>query len=192
MGKHKRRLALTGMTVAAFAGLPSGAALAGTGGSGYSPTPVSSSTTKPVVAGNRAKLLRSGKAAAPANAPLRVQKMIWAANKIQNKPYVYGGGHGTFPKDRGYDCSGAVSYALYYGRILDGDPRDAVGFFIWGRRGRGKWVTVYANGSHAYMVIAGLRLDTSSINDANTESGPRWRKARRDPSSFRVRHWPGL
>jgi hypothetical protein len=184
-------LAVTGMTVAAFAAVPSGAALAGTGGSGYSPTPVSSSASKPVVASNRAKLLRNGKAAAPANAPRRVQKMIWAVNKIQNKPYVYGGGHGSI-RDRGYDCSGAVSYALHYGRILDGDPRDAVGFFTWGRRGRGKWVTVYANGSHAYIVIAGLRLDTSSIGDANTESGPRWRKARRDPSSFRSRHWRGL
>ena len=187
MGKHKRRLAVTGMTVAAFAALPSGAALAGTGGSGYSPTPVSSSATKPVVAGNRAKLMRNGKAAAPANAPRRVQKMIWAVNKIQNKPYVYGGGHGAI-RDRGYDCSGAVSYALYYGRILDGDPRDAVGFFTWGRRGRGKWVTVYAHGGHMWMKIAGLRFDTTD----RERDGTRWHRDIRSSAGYVVRHPGGI
>ena len=184
-------LALTGMTIALFAAVPSGAALASTGGSGYSPSTVTTSAAKPVVAGNRAKVQRNGQAAAPANAPLKVQKMIWAANKIQTKPYVYGGGHGTI-RDRGYDCSGAVSYALYYAKILDGDPRDAVGFFSWGRGGRGHWVTVYANGEHAFVVIAGLRLDTSAINDPNQSRGPRWRTTSRDTSSFRARHWPGL
>lgn len=184
-------LALTGMTIALFAAVPSGAALASTGGSGYSPSTVTTSAAKPVVTGNRAKVQRNGQAAAPANAPLTVQKMIWAANKIQTKPYVYGGGHGAI-RDRGYDCSGAVSYALYYGKILDGDPRDAVGFFAWGRSGSGDWVTVYANGEHAFVVIAGLRLDTSAINDPNQSRGPRWRKTSRDTSSFRARHWPAL
>ncbi len=180
------------LSVATVLALPASSAFAGTGGSGYSPTAVSKSSTKPVVAGNRAKLMRNGLAAAPANAPKRVQRMIWAANKIQNKPYVYGGGHGTFPKDSGYDCSGMVSYALYYGKILDGDPRDAVGFYTWGRGGKGRWATVYANGSHAFMVIAGLRLDTSRMGDTNGESGPRWRKTLRDTSPFRMRHWRGL
>jgi hypothetical protein len=186
-----RKLAVTGMTIAMFVAVPSGAALASTGGSGFSPSQVTTSAVKPVVAGNRAKVLRTGQAAAPANAPPKVQKMIWAANKIQAKPYVYGGGHGAI-RDRGYDCSGAVSYALYFGGILDGDPRDAVGFFSWGRSGTGSWVTVYANGEHAFVVIAGLRLDTSAISDPNQSRGPRWRKTSRDTSSFRARHWPGL
>ena len=186
------KLAVVALSIAALLALPAGQAAAGTGGSGYDPKTVSSSAAKPVVRGNRAKLLRSGRAAAPANAPRRVKRMIWAVNKIQNKPYIYGGGHGTFPRDRGYDCSGSVSYALYYGKILDGDPRDAVGFFTWGVRGKGRWVTVYANGGHAFMVIAGLRLDTSRMGDPNGESGPRWRRTLRDTSSFRARRWPGL
>jgi hypothetical protein len=192
VGKHKGRLAITGLTVAMAMAFPPGAAVASSGGSGYSSTPVSNSAGKPVVAGNRAKLLRNGLAAAPANAPAKIQKMIWAANKIQSKPYVYGGGHATFPVDDGYDCSGTVSYALYYGGILDGDPRDSVGFYTWGQQGEGQWLTVYANGSHAFMVIAGLRLDTSSVGDTNGASGPRWRRTLRDTSSFRARSWPGL
>jgi hypothetical protein len=167
-------------------------AYAGTGGTGYNPSAPSSSAAKPVIAGNKAKL-KNGIAYAPANAPENVKKMIWAANKIQKKPYVYGGGHGTFPKDRGYDCSGTVSYALYYGGILDGGPRDSVGFFSWGKAGKGRWVTVYANGGHAFVVIAGLRLDTSRAGDTtNSGRGPRWRSTLRDTSSFRARTWPGL
>jgi len=203
----RNKLAIAGMTMTMMLALPSGAAVAGTGGSSYapsqspsqppsqsppqSPTQPSSSAGK-VVPGNKAKLLRNGLAAAPTNAPEQVKKMIWAANKIQGKPYLYGGGHGTFPIDSGYDCSGTVSYALYYGGILDGAPRDAVGFFTWGQEGPGSWVTVYANGGHAFIVIAGLRLDTSAAGDSGGARGPRWRKTLRDTSSFRARHWPGL
>jgi hypothetical protein len=188
-----RKLNVLVVSVATLATLPAGSAIAGTGGSGYAAATISkSSKRKPIARGNRAKLLRNGRAAAPANAPRRVQRMIWAANKIQNKPYIYGGGHGNFPKDSGYDCSGTVSYALYYGRILDGEPRNAVGFFTWGRPGKGRWVTVYANGGHAFMEIAGLRLDTSRMGDINGERGPRWRRSLRDTSDFRARRWPGL
>ncbi|MGI8594064.1 MAG: hypothetical protein ACR2ML_06815 [Solirubrobacteraceae bacterium] len=196
----RARLAIAGMTVIVLLALPAGAAVAGTGGSSVSPPqppsqsplPTSSSAGKPVVPGSKARLLRNGLAAAPANAPEQVKNMIWAANKIQSKPYVYGGGHGTFPIDRGYDCSGTVSYALYYGGVLDGEPRDAVGFFTWGEEGQGTWVTVYANGGHAFIEIAGLRLDTSAAGDRAGGRGPRWRKTLRDTSSFRARRWPGL
>ena len=167
-----RKLAVSSMSIIAVA-VAAAPASAGTGGSGYNPSAPSSSASRPVVPGNKAKLSK-GVAYAPANAPLNVQKMIWASNKIQKMPYVYGGGHGQLPDPRGYDCSGTVSYALKYGGILDGDPRDAVGFFSWGKPGPGQWVTVYASGSHAFMVIAGLRLDTSQMGDpTNTGSGPR-------------------
>jgi cell wall-associated NlpC family hydrolase len=167
-------------------------ASASTGGTGYAPSAASDDPATPTVPGNKAKL-KGRVAYAPANAPENVKKMIWAANKIQSKPYVYGGGHGVLPDARGYDCSGTVSYALKYGGILDGDPRDAVGFFSWGKPGKGQWVTVYASGSHAYMVIAGLRLDTSQAGDTrDLGRGPRWRSTLRDTSGFRARYWPGL
>ena len=41
----------------------------------------------------------------------------------------------------------------------------------WGEPGRGQWITVYTNPGHAYVVIAGLRFDTSGPG----ERGPRWR-----------------
>ncbi len=198
--------AIAGIAIIAMLALPSGAAVAGTGGSSYAPpqspskprspsqppSQTSGPAGKPVVRGNKAKLLRNGLAAAPANAPEQVKNMIWAANEIQRKPYVYGGGHATFPIDRGYDCSGTVSYALYYGGILDGGPRDSVGFFTWGEAGEGRWVTVYASGGHAFIEIAGLRLDTSAAGDPGGARGPRWRKTLRNTSSFRARNWPGL
>lgn len=186
-----RRFVVPGLTLIALA-VCAAPASAGTGGTGYAPSAPSTSASTPTVPGNKAKL-KNGVAYAPANAPANVQKMIWAANKIQKKPYVWGGGHGVLPDARGYDCSGAVSYALKFAGILDGDPRDAVGFFSWGKAGRGQWVTVYANGGHAYIVIAGLRLDTSSAGDTTSSGrGPRWRSTLRDTSAFRARYWPGL
>jgi hypothetical protein len=165
---------------------------ANTGGTGYAPSAISDSPATPTVAGNKAKL-KGRIAYAPANAPEKVKKMIWAVNKIQKQTYFYGGGHGVLPDKRGYDCSGAVSYALKYGGILDGSPRDAVGFGSWGKSGKGDWVTVYWNGGHAFVVIAGLRLDTSQAGDRrNLGRGPRWRSTLRDTSSFRARYWPGL
>jgi hypothetical protein len=112
--------------------------------------------------------LVNGKAIAPESAPPRVKAVIKAANKIRNKPYKWGGGHKRF-KDSGYDCSGAVSYALNGGNFLK-RPLSSTGFFNWGKSGAGKWITVYTNKGHAYIVVAGLRFDT-----ANTPgNGPRW------------------
>jgi len=96
--------------------------------------------------------------------------VIAAANHIRNKPYVYGGGHGSW-RDNGYDCSGSVSYALHGGRLLR-SPLDSSGFMRWARGGKGHWITVYSNPSHAFMVVAGLRFDTSQT----AGNGPGWSK----------------
>jgi len=127
-------------------------------------------------------LIRDGIAYAPENAPLAVQQAIWAANKLRAKPYIYGGGHRSF-RSRGYDCSGTVSFALHGGGLL-ASPLDSSSFMKWGERGRGQWITVYTNPGHAWMVIAGLRLDTSGPG----ESGPRWRTETRSFRGYRARH----
>src|SRR5690606_1566270 len=106
----------------------------------------------------KARLVR-GKAIAPASAPARVKRVINWANRIRNKPYRWGGGHGRF-FDSGYDCSGSVSFALRGGRFVR-YPMASTGYMNWKRRGKGKWITVYSNPSHAYMIVAGLRFDTS-------------------------------
>jgi peptidoglycan hydrolase-like protein with peptidoglycan-binding domain len=128
-------------------------------------------------------------AIAPDNAPQPVKDAIAAANRITDKPYRYGGGHGKW-EDSGYDCSGAVSYALHGGDLLD-SPLDSSGLARWGAAGRGEWITVYANSGHAYAVIAGLRFDTSSAGDGG-EKGPRWRQTARSSSGFTARHPDGF
>jgi cell wall-associated NlpC family hydrolase len=113
--------------------------------------------------------LVNGRAIAPANAPAAVRRVIAAANKIRTTPYIWGGGHGRW-WDRGYDCSGAVSFALHGGRLM-ASPLPSGSMESWGAPGRGRWITIYANAGHAYAVIAGLRWDTAGNVD---ESGPRW------------------
>ena len=139
----------------------------------------------PVATGAKAKLLSNGKAAAPENAPDAVQEAIWAANRIIGKPYRYGGGHAKF-EDSGYDCSGTVSYALRGAGVLD-SPLDSSSFMKWGKRGKGAWITVYTNPGHAYVVIAGLRLDTSAADDPKGGKGPRWRPLRKSDRGFAAR-----
>lgn len=140
---------------------------------------------RPIVPGD-VGMIRDGVAFAPANAPLAVQQAIWAANKLRKKPYVYGGGHRSF-RSRGYDCSGTVSFALHGGGLLD-SPLDSSSFMNWGERGRGRWITVYTNPGHAFVVIAGLRLDTSGPG----ESGPRWRTEPRSGRGYKARHPVGF
>jgi hypothetical protein len=156
------------------------------------PAPVPQNLTVP---GAVAQLLPDGTAAAPADAPPQVQQAIWAANRIQDKPYIYGGGHGEF-EDDGYDCSGTVSYALHGAGLLD-VALDSGSFMKWGERGPGQWVTIYTNPGHAYAVIAGLRLDTSAASVTRAtrrqfkkalERGPRWRPNERSPRGFKKRH----
>ena len=131
-------------------------------------------------------LLAAGRAIAPANAPGAVKRVIAAANRIRTRPYVWGGGHGRW-WDRGYDCSGAVSYALHGGELLD-SPLPSGPMTRWGSSGLGRWITVFANAGHAYAVIAGLRWDTSG-NISGT--GPRWHQDMADARGFVARHPPG-
>jgi len=156
-------------------------AQAGSGGMGPdSADPVAT------VPGSKAKLIK-GVAYAPESAPQAVKEIIAAANKIRNKPYIYGGGHGSF-RDKGYDCSGAVSFALH-GADLLATPLDSSGLARWGSRGAGSWVSVYGAPSHAYMVVAGLRFDTSMTPG----NGPGWSKSMRStPERYKVRHPKGL
>jgi cell wall-associated NlpC family hydrolase len=125
-------------------------------------------------------------AVAPAGAPPQVVAAVAAANRITRKPYRYGGGHGRF-EDSGYDCSGAVSYVLHGAGLL-ARTRDSSGLMRYGERGAGRWISVYAHGGHAYVVVAGLRFDTSGRG----EEGPRWRPERRSGSGYTVRHPTGL
>jgi hypothetical protein len=161
----------------------------GTGGSEYGTK--SQGPPRVYVEGTVAKRLKSGYAAAPADAPTEVQEAIFAANEIVGKPYRYGGGHGSF-KDTGYDCSGTVSYALHGGRLLR-SPLDSGSFMRWGRQGSGRWITVYAHGGHAWVKIAGLRLDTSAAGESvSSGKGPRWRSNLRGGRGFAKRHPAGL
>ena len=139
----------------------------------------------------KARLLPDGTAAAPAAAPQPVRKAINAGNRIHTKPYVWGGGHGSWEAN-GYDCSGAVSYLLHAAGLLS-SPMASGGLRHWGFAGAGQWITVYANKSHAWMTVAGLRFDTSSAGESwNQGSGPRWRRTNRSAAGYAVRFSPGL
>ncbi len=122
----------------------------------------------------------------PAAAPPQVRDAILAANRIVGRPYRWGGGHARV-EDDAYDCSGAVSYALMAAGLLRG-PLDSTGLKRFGEAGPGTWITVFANAAHTYVVIAGLRLDTSGTGG----TGPRWHAAARSGTGFVVRHPPGL
>jgi hypothetical protein len=144
----------------------------------------------PTVAGKTAMIRRNGLAAIPKGAPSRVREIISAANTIIGKPYKWGGGHGRL-FDSGYDCSGSVSYALIRAGLL-GYPMVSGTLARWGTNGEGKYVTIYANKSHVYMEVAGLRLDTSSVGDSSGKSGVRWRPPIGKRFGFAVRHVSGL
>ena len=143
----------------------------------------------PVVSGNVARL-RFGRAAAPKHAPLAVKRAIWAANQLRSKPYRYGGGHKSFD-DRGYDCSGTISYVLGAAGLLP-SPISSTEFCGYGERGAGKWITVYARDGHTFAVIAGLRLDTTPYDRYTGKWAPRWQTVYRPPRGFDARHPIGL
>jgi cell wall-associated NlpC family hydrolase len=138
---------------------------------------------------NQATLTPGGLAVAPVGAPAEVQEVIAAGNEIARLPYRYGGGHMTY-EDTAYDCSGSISYVFAAAHLLDhtvvsGDLEN------WGKPGPGKWITVFANGGHVFMYVAGLRFDTVAL----AETGSRWsdRKADEpDIATFSVRHPVGL
>jgi hypothetical protein len=127
-----------------------------------------------------------GLAIAPASAPAEVQAIIAAGNEIHDKPYKYGGGHGRW-NDTGYDCSGSMSYVFHAAGMLD-EALDSTGFMSWGEPGKGQWVTTYANSGHSYMIVAGLRFDTSGRAD----DGSRWHTDMRSATGYTVRHPAGL
>jgi peptidoglycan hydrolase-like protein with peptidoglycan-binding domain len=137
-------------------------------------------------AGSKATVNADGLAAAPADAPQAVKDIIAAGNRIASKPYHYGGGHGKW-EDSGYDCSGSVSYALHGAGLIQ-VSRDSTGFESFGQKGYGQWVTIYANAGHAWMMVAGLRFDTSGLSSA----GSRWQTATRSTKGYVVRHPAGL
>ena len=136
--------------------------------------------------GPTAALNADGTATAPAGAPASVQAIIAAGNKIATKPYKYGGGHGVW-EDTGYDCSGSVSYALHGANLLT-VARDSTGLASFGSSGPGQWVTIFGKASHAYMVVAGLRFDTSG----RSKGGTRWQVEQRSSDGYAVRHPIGL
>jgi cell wall-associated NlpC family hydrolase len=143
--------------------------------------------TMAVPAGEKATLGSDGLAVAPASAPQQVKDAIEAANRIVGKPYKYGGGHGTW-EDSGYDCSGAMSYALH-GAGLVNRARTSGDYMRWGKAGKGAWITVYAHSGHGFLVIAGLRFDTGWNNSGQ---GPRWSDDMRPTGEYAIRHPSGL
>jgi cell wall-associated NlpC family hydrolase len=160
---------------------PTGPATDTTSGAIGDPNAKNLSATKATALGN-------GVALPPLEAPEAVLDVIRAGNIIARTPYKWGGGHGRF-QDNGYDCSGSVSYALYYAGLIDG-PHTSGELMAYGRPGPGKWITLYANGGHVYMEVAGIRFDTSAASSANHFS--RWQNALRTNVGFEARHPPGL
>jgi cell wall-associated NlpC family hydrolase len=137
----------------------------------------------PVQTGATTSALIGGRAISPAEAPAVVKQVVAAANRIRTTPYIWGGGHRSWVS-RGYDCSGSVSYALHGGGLLE-SPLVSGSFASWGAPGPGRWITIYANSTHVYAVIAGLRWDT--VGDSSG-TGPRWHESPPYPKGFTVRH----
>jgi hypothetical protein len=187
-------LAATAVAVALF--LPAAAGAAGSSpawapdvpwGAGCEPAASPAQRT----ASNCGATLVDGEAVPPRGAPPVVRRVIAAANEIDNRPYIWGGGHASFIA-KGYDCSGAVSYALH-GADLLGYTQVSGHLAHYGSPGPGRWITIYANAEHVFMVVAGLRFDTR--NDPEGISGPRWKMAAPEASilpKFAVRHPAGL
>jgi hypothetical protein len=188
--RKRSRLALAGLIAlfALAAAVPASAQTGGTPPPGS--TEPSSTTPAPTGSPGKAKLRKDGTAVAPANAPLAVQNAINAGNAIRTLPYRWGGGHRTF-SDTGYDCSGAVSYVLNGAGMLT-SPLPSGPLMSWGLPGKGYWISIYSNPSHVYMVVAGLRFDTSAVGEKVRQgSGPRWRRSKRKPTGYVVRHYQG-
>ena len=137
----------------------------------------------------QATLTPDGLAVAPIDAPAAVQAVIAAGNEIAHLPYRWGGGHMTY-EDTAYDCSGSISYVFAAAHLLEHTVVSGA-LENWGQPGPGKWITVFANGGHTFMYVAGLRFDTVAL----AETGSRWsdRPANEpDLKTFSVRHPPGL
>jgi cell wall-associated NlpC family hydrolase len=134
----------------------------------------------------KAVALPNGVALPPLEAPAEVKEIIEAGNVIARSPYKWGGGHGKWLDD-GYDCSGSVSFALAAAGLLDG-PLASGPLMNWGEPGKGKWVTIYTHPGHVFMVVAGVRFDTSN----SRVTGSRWGNDMRSTAGFVARHPAGL
>ena len=135
---------------------------------------------------SNADVLKNGIALPPIEAPEEVRLIIEAGNQIARTPYLWGGGHGKW-LDTGYDCSGSVSFALANAGLLAG-PQASGPLMSWGKPGKGRWITIYSNPGHVFMVVAGVRFDTSGTR----RSGSRWQKDMRPTGGYVARHPPGL
>ena len=157
---------------------------------GPRPTRPASAGAKPRRTGHtditKATALPNGIALPPLEAPEEVKQIIEAGNIIARSPYLWGGGHGKW-LDKGYDCSGSVSFALAAAGLLEG-PLASGPLMGWGKPGKGKWVTIYTHPGHVFMVVAGIRFDTSGAR----ETGSRWQNGTRSTSGFVARHPAGL
>ncbi len=146
--------------------------------------------TSTYVAGTVARMRMDGRAAIPRGAPKRVRSLMAQYNRIVGMRYKWGGGHAKLV-DNGYDCSGAVGYGLIKGGLLS-TTMVSGSFARWAAAGAGRWVTVYAQKTHVYAEIAGLRLDTSPAGDRSGLSGVRWRPLIGQRRGFKIRHPVGL
>lgn len=135
---------------------------------------------------SNAEVLKNGIALPPLEAPAEVRLIIEAGNQIARAPYLWGGGHGKW-LDTGYDCSGSISFALANAGLMTG-PLNSGRLMTWGKPGVGKWVTLYTNPGHVFMVVAGVRFDTSGTKT----TGSRWQAGLRPTDDYVVRHPPGL
>ena len=174
-------IALTGATVGLLA--PSASAQAPRMAAGMSAMPYAYAPT-PLYLNYNGKY-----ASAPPGLPLSVARVVAAANELQGKPYIWGGGHRTL-KDRGYDCSGSVSYVLFKAGLLRG-PLTSREFRKYGAPGPGRFLNIYVSGDHVFLSVCGLRFDTSD-DGAGRGNGPKWRPTARKFPGFEVRHIPGL
>jgi hypothetical protein len=189
----KRRLAVAGTTTicALAVAVPAAAQTGGSAPPGSTTTTATTTPSAPIGPPGRGKVRKDGTAVAPADAPPAIQAAIAAGNAIHTYPYRWGGGHRTF-YDTGYDCSGAVSYVLHAAGFLSSPMPSGPLASSWGAFGKGRWITVYANASHAYMVVAGMRFDTSAVGEKLKQgSGPRWRKTKRKPIGYTAKYNPG-
>jgi cell wall-associated NlpC family hydrolase len=135
----------------------------------------------------RTALLRNGIAYAPKSAPAAVKRAIAAGNRLQGKPYKWGGGHAS-RDDSGYDCSGTVSYVLREAGLMRGSL-PSTGYFKYGKKGEGRWITIYIRKGHVFLTVAGLRLDTGGPGN---RTGPRWKPETRQSIGHVMRHPAGL
>jgi hypothetical protein len=189
--KIRSRLAVAGLTLAcALLAVPAAQAQSGGAAPPGSTTPTPPAA--PLGPPGKAKVTKKGVAIAPSGAPAAVIAAINAGNQIRKMPYEWGGGHQTF-YDSGYDCSGAVSYVLHHAGLLEDPMPSGPLAESWGSFGKGRWITVYANASHTYMVVAGLRFDTSAVGEpVRRGSGPRWRATKRKPRGYTAKYYPSL